>query len=202
MDAPSELGEFLKSRRARLTPEDVGLTRFGERRRVPGLRREELAQVAGVSITYYTRLEQGRAGNVSDQVLDALARVLALDENERIHLQNLTGRTRDPRRRSQAEKVRPSLRALLAQIHDVPAVLIGRRHDVLAWNEMGHAMFGFDLPFDAPDRASTRPNLVRRLFLSDHARSFYVDWERKARDDVAYLRMGRHATQTTSSSPN
>jgi transcriptional regulator with XRE-family HTH domain len=189
MDSKTELGEFLKARRAELSPEQVDLVRFGERRRVPGLRREELAQLAGLSITYYTRLEQGRAGNVSDSVLDALARALRLTDDERIHLHNLTGHAHDPRRRAQPERVRPSMRALIAALADVPALLCGRKGDVLAWNEMGHALFAPELPFDSTESASRRPNLVWRVFLSDYARDFYVDRQAKMQDAVAYMRM-------------
>lgn len=189
MDRKSELGEFLKSRRAELTPQDVGLSQFGERRRVPGLRREELAQLAGLSITYYTRLEQGRAGNVSASVLDALARALRLNSDERIHLHTLTGRAVDPRRHTRAERVRPSVLALLDQLDRTPALVHGRRGDVLAWNPLGHALYAPDLPFEAPQRESARPNMVWRTFRTDYARQLYVDWQQKAADGVAYLRL-------------
>ena len=189
MDPKSELGEFLKSRRAELTPEDVGLSQFGERRRVLGLRREELAQLAGLSITYYTRLEQGRAGNVSDSVLDALARALRLNQDERIHLHTLTGRAVDPRRHTRPERVRPSVLALLDQLDRTPALVHGRRGDVLAWNPMGHAVYGPDLPFEAPQHEAERPNMVWRVFRTQYARDVYVDWKQKAADAVAYLRI-------------
>jgi transcriptional regulator with XRE-family HTH domain len=189
MDRKSELGAFLKSRRAELSPEDAGLHQFGERRRVPGLRREELAQLAGLSITYYTRLEQGRAGNVSASVLDALARALRLDSDERMHLQTLTGRAQDPRRHTRAERPRSSVLALLEQLDTTPAIVHGRRGDVLAWNALGHALYAPDVAFDAPEREATRPNMVQRVFLADYARQLYADRQQKAGDAVAYLRL-------------
>ncbi|MBO0768158.1 MAG: helix-turn-helix domain-containing protein [Solirubrobacterales bacterium] len=189
MDRKSELGEFLKARRAELTPEQAGLGHYGERRRVRGLRREELAQLAGLSVTYYTRLEQGRGGNVSDSVIAALARALALSDDERLHLHNLTGHAHDPRRRNECEHIRPSIRALIGQLGDVPGILVGRRGDVLVWNPAAHRLFAPDLAFDSVEHRSTRPNLCHRVFLSDYAREFYVDWEQKKKDAAAYLRV-------------
>ncbi|WP_235488643.1 helix-turn-helix domain-containing protein, partial [Frankia sp. AvcI1] len=141
----TELGDFLRSRRAQLTPEDVGLSRYGERRRVPGLRREEIAQLAGVSVTYYTRLEQGQSRNASDAVLDALARVLRLTDEETAYLHGLT-RPAAARRASRPEHVRPSIRLLLDELRNSPALVIGRRSDVLAWNRLGHALLCSHLP--------------------------------------------------------
>jgi transcriptional regulator with XRE-family HTH domain len=190
-----ELGDFLRSRRARLSPEEVSARTFGERRRVPGLRREELAQLAGVSVAYYTRLEQGLSRNASDGVLDALARALQLDADETEHLRALArpGRAQaTPRPR--AERVRPGVRSMFAAISDAPAVLIGYRNDIFAWNHMGHALVFGHLPFDSPDQTATRPNWIRLLFCDPHLREFYVDWKAKAQDAVAYLRLasGRH----------
>jgi transcriptional regulator with XRE-family HTH domain len=190
-----ELGEFLRSRRSRLSPADVGARTYGERRRVPGLRREELAQLAGVSVAYYTRLEQGLSRNASDGVLDALARALRLDADETDHLRALARPARAKAApRPKPERVRPSVRTMLAAIGDAPAVLIGYRNDVLAWNRMGHALIFSHLPFDGPDRPGTRPNWIRLLFCDPHMREFYVDWKTKAQDAVAYLRLasGQH----------
>ena len=190
-----ELGDFLRSRRSRLSPADVGARTYGERRRVPGLRREELAQLAGVSVAYYTRLEQGLSRNASDGVLDALAGALRLDADETDHLRALArpGRVTAVRR-PRTERVRPGVRTLLATIGDAPAVLIGYRNDILAWNRMGHALLFSHLPFDGPDQAATRPNWIRLIFCDPHMREFYVDWKTKAQDAVAYLRLasGQH----------
>src|SRR5437879_3754203 len=136
MDARRQLGEFLLTRRSQLRPEDVGMATYGERRRVPGLRREELALLAGVSASYYSRLEQGQSSNASPEVLDAIARALRLDDAERRHLFELaTGSRRRPTgRRPAPERVTPAVRQLIAALGDVPAVVLGRRSDVLAWN--------------------------------------------------------------------
>jgi transcriptional regulator with XRE-family HTH domain len=190
-----ELGEFLRSRRSRLSPAEAGARTYGERRRVPGLRREELAQLAGVSVAYYTRLEQGLSRNASDGVLDALARALRLDADETDHLRALARPARAkaaPRPRT--ERVRPGIRTMLAAIGDAPAVLIGYRNDVLAWNRMGHALIFSHLPFDGPEQPAARPNWIKLIFCDPHMREFYVDWKTKAQDAVAYLRLasGQH----------
>jgi transcriptional regulator with XRE-family HTH domain len=189
-----ELGDFLRSRRSRLSPEDAGMRSYGERRRVPGLRREELAQLAGVSVAYYTRLEQGLSKNASDGVLDAIARTLRLDADETAHLRALAHPPRaaayaGTRPRPRQERVRPSVQTMLAALGDTPAVLIGYRNDVLAWNPMGHALLFGHLPFDAPDRPETRPNTFRLVFCDPHMREVYADWKRKAQDAVADLRL-------------
>jgi len=178
------LGEFLAARRARIRPEDAGLTAFG-RRRVPGLRREELAQLGGVSVDYYVRLEQGRATHPSPEVLDALSRALQLTELEREHLHELgaPGRSRPRRRAPRAERVRPQLAWLLDRMHDVPALIVGRRLDVLAANRLATALIG-DFAAMAPrDR-----NLARHTFLDPAARDVYVEWETVAHDTVGVLR--------------
>ncbi|GAA2793611.1 helix-turn-helix transcriptional regulator [Kitasatospora sp. CM 4170] len=193
---PGGLGEFLRTRRARLRPEDVGLVAYGTRRRVPGLRREELAQLAGVSITYYTRLEQGQSRNVSDEVLDAVARALRLDADEHAHLRNLARPARAAKGRGaeRFERVRPAVRQLIGAMADVPAVVVGRRNEVLAWNPLGHALLAGHLDPAAPDRPADRPNLSRLLFLDPRTRALYPRWETEARAQVAFLRLaaGRH----------
>ncbi|MBL1105454.1 helix-turn-helix domain-containing protein [Streptomyces sp. 5-8] len=195
MDTPSELGDFLKSRRAAVRPQDVGLATAPERRRVTGLRREELALLAGVSITHYTRLEQGRAAGVSDSVLDSIARTLRLTEDETAHLKDLARpavrrRPATPR----AEHAGPSARQLLAAMTDVPALILDRRGDVLAWNRLGHALLAGHLPWEAPDTPADRPNLVRMLFLDERYRERYTDRKEEAHLAVASLRLvaGRH----------
>ncbi|MDA3644248.1 helix-turn-helix transcriptional regulator [Saccharopolyspora indica] len=179
----SELGAFLKARRMELTPDMVGLPGADRRRRVPGLRREEVAQLASISTDYYTRLEQGRR-LASEPVLDAIARVLRLDDDEREYLSELSGRdSARPRRRS-GQKVRPLLGRLLDSLHDIPAVVIGRRMDVIAWNPMASALitdFG-----RLPER---NRNYVRLVFTDPGVRALYPEWENVARTCVAQLRM-------------
>ena len=191
MEAKRRLGEFLKNRRAHLRPEDVGLATYGDRRRVPGLRREELAQLAGVSAPYYSRLEQGQSANASPEVLDAIAQALLLDDTERRHLHELAIGARVPatRRRPAPERVTPAVRQLLATLGDVPVVVLGRRSDVLAWNTAGHALFAGHLDPDAPEQPGRRPNMARLVFLDPHTRELYADWTAKARAVVATLRM-------------
>ncbi|MGI8329997.1 helix-turn-helix transcriptional regulator [Actinomadura scrupuli] len=189
MEQNGQLGEFLRSRRARLRPEDIGAAPFGGRRRVPGLRREELAQVAGVSADYYTRLEQGRARNVSADVLDAVARALLLDEDERAHLRNLAVPAMTAGRPARAQRVGPELRQALAAITAVPAYVVGRRLDVLAWNDLARTLVA-----DFPALPPAGRNMPRLVFLDPASREIYPDWEHKARETVAHLRLdaGRH----------
>ncbi|MCX0244227.1 helix-turn-helix transcriptional regulator [Streptomyces drozdowiczii] len=182
-----ELGDFLRSRRARIRPEDVGLNSYG-RRRVPGLRREEVAQLAGVSVDYYIRLEQGRGPSVSDAVLDAIARVLRLDETEHAYLRTVARpKARAvPARKTQdtsARLVRPGLRLLLDMFDRAPAFVLGRRMDVLAWNALGDALAGFSR-MPAGER-----NMPRQAFLAPGARELYPDWPAVAAETVAYLRL-------------
>ncbi|MET8629745.1 helix-turn-helix transcriptional regulator [Kitasatospora sp. NPDC004669] len=182
------LSEFLRTRRSRLRPEDVALPDFGGRRRVTGLRREEIAQLAGVSVDYYTRMEQGRVANPSPAVLDALARALRLDEDETRHLHRLTrtGATarQAPRREAQPQRVRPMLQRLLDELVDVPAVVMGRRMDVLAWNAAACALLG---DYAALERAER--NIARITFLGPASRELFADWTSCARENVAYLRL-------------
>ncbi|TQS40776.1 helix-turn-helix transcriptional regulator [Cryptosporangium phraense] len=182
----SEIGAFLRARRDAVRPEEFGLPVLG-RRRVPGLRREELAQLAGVSPDYYVRLEQGRGRNVSDSVLDAVAQVLRLSEVEREHLRNLA-RPGEAVPSRPLRPVRSGLQVLLDMMATVPAFVMGRRMDVVAWNGLGDAVNGFTGWSAGP------PNVARWTFLDPRARSFYLDWETVAGETVAYLRLyaGRH----------
>ncbi|MEU9125702.1 helix-turn-helix transcriptional regulator [Streptomyces sp. NPDC048506] len=190
MDAPTALGDFLRTRRARLRPEDVGLVSYGTRRRVPGLRREELAQLAGVSVAYYTRLEQGQSHNASEGVLDALARALRLTGDERTHLRALARPARAQRRPAvRHERVRPGVRRLLTAMDGVPAVALGPRFEILGWNRLGHALIAGHLDVDSPDRPLDRPNAQRLLFLDPHTRELYPDRDTEARRAVAALRV-------------
>ncbi|WP_435888860.1 helix-turn-helix domain-containing protein [Streptomyces niveus] len=195
METHADLGAFLRSRRALLRPEDAGLPAYGSsRRRVPGLRREELAQLAGVSAGYYTRLEQGQSPNASDSVLDAVARVLRLDDDERAHLYSLARpRPKAPRREAEPERVRPGVRNMIRSFADVPALVLGRFGDILDWNRAAHALLAGHLDIGSPDRPGDRPNIARLVFLDPHTRELYGasdgGWARKARATVADLRL-------------
>jgi transcriptional regulator with XRE-family HTH domain len=182
------LGEFLRSRRARLSPAAAGITSYGARR-VPGLRREELAQLAGVSTTYYTRLEQGQSGHASAEVIDAIAAALRLDDDERAHLRDLARPVRPRRRPAPPAAARPGTARLIAAMTDVPALVMDRRSEVLAWNRLGHALLAGHLDFGAPDHAAGRPNLTRMLFLDPRTRELYPGWAQEAARAVASLRM-------------
>jgi len=191
MDEQGQLGEFLQVRRSQVQPEQIGLATFGERRRVPGLRREELAQLAGVSTSYYTRLEQGTSLNASAEILDALARALGLDPTETAHLHALAQvpRRRKAVRRPAPERVSTATLQLLRALGSTPAVVIGRRTDVLAWNRTGHALFAGHLPHDGLRRPAETPNMARLVFLDAHTRDLYADWPSKARAVVGNLRL-------------
>ena len=198
MNSKPQLGAFLQTRRAQLRPADVGLPQFDERRRVPGLRRDELARLAGVSESYYTRLEQGVSLNASPEVLDAIARALCLDELERRHLHDLAGAGRkgggERVRRPAPERVTETTRQLIEAFGDTPVIVLGRRSDVLAWNRTGHALFAGHLDRESPGHPDRRPNTARLVFLDAHTRELYPDWPKKARDVVGRLRLavGQH----------
>jgi transcriptional regulator with XRE-family HTH domain len=187
VDSRNEVREFLISRRARITPEQAGLPTYGGNRRVPGLRREEVALLAGVSIDYYTRLERGNLSGVSDSVLNALAHALQLDEAERAHLFDLAHaantNTRARRRPAQQQRVRPSVQRVLDAITDAPAYVRNGRRDILAANRLGYALYS-EMYLDP-----ARPvNVVRFVFLNPRARAFFLDWQTAANDIVAILR--------------
>ncbi|MEU3340610.1 helix-turn-helix transcriptional regulator [Streptomyces sp. NPDC006668] len=177
--AGNALGGFLRARRARLRPEDVGIP-FSGRRRVPGLRREEVATLAGVSTDYYTRLEQGRERHPSQQILEAVARALQLDEEAVAHLYRVAGpTTRRTRRAPRVERVAPHLQQLLDTWSDTPALVLGPALDILARNRLAGALYaGF----------THSDNLLRMTFLDPAARHFYREWDRAAESTVATLR--------------
>jgi transcriptional regulator with XRE-family HTH domain len=185
MDPANDISEFLASRRAKITPEQAGLPTFGTRR-VKGLRREEVASLAGVSADYYRRLERGQVSGVSELVLDALARALQLDEAERAHLFDLAhaagpiARTRRPR--PSKTRIRPVVHQLLDQIQ-APAIVSNDRGDLLATNALGRALYA--PTFDSREQP---PNSARFTFLDPAARDFYPDWDRLASELVANLR--------------
>ncbi|MEU1722778.1 helix-turn-helix transcriptional regulator [Nonomuraea sp. NPDC005692] len=188
MDRSRELADFLRSRRARITPDQAGLPADGRARRVSGLRRDEVARLAGVSTEYYTRLEQGRAGHPSPEVVEALARALQLDPAEREHLTDLLAR---PARHAPVspQRVRPGLHLMLQTLHDVPAFILGRRTDVLAANRLAREVLTDFEALAVPQR-----NLARYYLLDPEARTRTGDWERVAAETVAMLRLeaGRH----------
>ncbi|MDG4857797.1 helix-turn-helix transcriptional regulator [Streptomyces sp. T-3] len=186
LDRRAELSEFLRTRRARLKPADVGLPDYGHRRRVPGLRREELAQLAGVSVAYYTRLEQGHGANVSTEILEAISRALRLTDAEHAHLLHLTQPKQHKKRRRGCarQQVRPALQQLMDAMEGVPAYVVGRRTDILAWNRSCAALFGDFASWRAEDR-----NWARMIFLNKSVQALFLDWESKASDVVSYLRM-------------
>lgn len=180
------LGEFLRARRARLTPADVGLPAGSGLRRTPGLRREELAAVAGVSVDYYIRLEQGKETRPSDTVLDALARALHLDADEHAHLRALAERAArgaPADRPAPARTVRPGLRRLLDVVLPSPAYVLSRTNDVLAANAPGLRLLAGIEDWPAGQR-----NTVRFIFLHPGARTLFPHWERIATETVAHLR--------------
>ncbi|HJP78404.1 MAG TPA: helix-turn-helix transcriptional regulator [Pseudonocardiaceae bacterium] len=186
IDQRAQVREFLSSRRARITPEQAGLPVYGGNRRVKGLRREEVAMLAGVSIDYYVRMERGNLSGTSESVLDALGRALQLDEAEREHLFALA-RAAEPgarRRPAPPTTVRPSVQHVLDAISDAPAWVRNGRHDIVALNRLGRALYS---PVLADPR---RPaNTSRFIYLDPAAREFFVDWDRVANDVAAMLRL-------------
>ncbi|WP_329565007.1 helix-turn-helix domain-containing protein [Streptomyces sp. NBC_01361] len=179
----NELGEFLKARRAELSPRAVGLPDSGGPRRVAGLRREEVAQLVSISTDYYTRLEQGRLPP-SAPVLEAVAQALHLDDDQRRYLFGLAGKeTTRPRRRAR-QKVQPQLRRVLDDLTATPAIVMGRRMDVIAWNPLAAA-----LVTDFAAVPEKHRNYVRILFTDPTMRTLYADWKGVARTAVAQLRM-------------
>ncbi|MFC7877766.1 helix-turn-helix transcriptional regulator [Isoptericola sp. NPDC057391] len=195
MDLKAETREFLATRRARITPDKAGLPAYGGNRRVPGLRREEVAMLAGVSVDYYTRLERGNLGGVSEEVLEALAEALQLDEAERLHLfdlaraANASGAARSRARRTPPGTVRPAVQRILDAMGDAPAVVRNGRLDVLGTNLLGRALYA---PlYDSPEQVAGKPvNSARFHFLDpDRAAAFFGDQSpRVAHDAVAILR--------------
>lgn len=186
VDNRSEAREFLASRRARLTPQEVGLPAFGGNRRVAGLRREEVALLAGVSVEYYTRLERGNLRGVSERVLDALAAALQLDEAERAHLLDLVrtaNATAGTHRRPSPQRVRPGVQRVLDAMTEAPAWVRNGRSDMLAANRLGRALYA--PVFDSPVRPA---NTARFVFLDPRSTDFYRDWERIAHEMVGVLR--------------
>lgn len=185
---PRALGKFLKARRAQLDPEDCGLPEADAPRRVAGLRREEVAQLAAISVDYYIRLEQGRV-RASAPVLATLVRALRLDGDQQSYLYELAGRTDDrPRRRPPVQQVRPAMRRLLDQLDGTPALVLGRRLDILAWNQAAAALYT-----DFAGIPADRRNYLRLMFTDPEIRKMHREWSHDARDAVAALRMAAAA---------
>jgi transcriptional regulator with XRE-family HTH domain len=181
MSRKDEVREFLISRRAHVTPEQAGLPDFGGERRVPGLRRSEVAMLAGVSVDYYTQLERGNIRGASESVLNAIARALRLNDVERQHLFDLARATTAARSRKPA---RPSVRASVQRVLDnlaVPAVVVNAQQDLIGSNLMGRALF-------APHFEAEKPNLARFIFLDHRARDYYVNWPLARSMNAAMLR--------------
>jgi transcriptional regulator with XRE-family HTH domain len=181
----NEIREFLTTRRARLTPAQAGLATYGSRRRVSGLRREEVALLAGVSVEYYTQIERGTVRGVSEDVLDAVTRALQLDEVEKAHLLDLVraAKQRPTRGRRTPENVRPAVQRVLDTITDAAAFVRNGRLDIFSANRLGYALYSE--AFANPDRP---PNLARFVFLDPQSRRFYRDWDGIADATVGNLR--------------
>jgi transcriptional regulator with XRE-family HTH domain len=185
MDNRSDVREFLSTRRARISPDQAGLPAYGGNRRVPGLRREEVAMLAGMSIDYYTRLERGNLGGASDSVLEGLARALQLDDAETSHLFDLaraaSSSRRVPMKSARTPGVRPSIQRLLDAITGAPALIRNTYFDYVAANPLARALYS--PVFDQPD-----PNSARFTFLNPQAREFYSNWDQASQELVATLR--------------
>ncbi|MGO4596254.1 helix-turn-helix transcriptional regulator [Terrabacter sp. 2RAF25] len=190
-----DLRQFLTTRRARISPERSGLPVYGANRRVTGLRREEVALLAGISVEYYTRLERGRVGSVSEGVLDGLVHALQLDEAERDHLYRLVHTASTPTRRGAQgthraparQRVRPTIQRIIDQM-PMPAYLRNGRFDVLAANDLGRALYSPLYEYAAAHTPGEPPNSARFIFFAPDAPDFFVDHEKAANDCVAFLR--------------
>ncbi len=186
MASSDDIRLFLSSRRARLTPARAGLPTYGRHRRVPGLRREEVALLAGISIDYYTRIERGNAQGVSDDVLDAIAGALQLDADERHHLENLVWAADAVKvvpRAVALDEVRTSIRRIVDGMTTMPALVRNRRLEILHANALGRELYA-----EVFEDHGHVPNPARYVFLDPRSREFFVDWDRAADDMVGLLR--------------
>jgi transcriptional regulator with XRE-family HTH domain len=176
----TELGDFLRARRADLTPEQTGVATYGTARRVPGLRREEVAQLAGLSVNYYTRIEQGEGHQMSGQVMEAIAAALKLDASERVHLLRLAWPPPVIRQDNSPEIIRASVLALARSNAEQAVVIVGRHLDLLGANALGYALYGVE--------PGEHANLTKRMFLDPRMRDLVVGWEQHAQAAAGYLR--------------
>ncbi len=186
MERNGDIREFLVSRRAKITPEQAGLPVYGTNRRVQGLRREEVAMLAGISVEYYTRLERGTTSGASEDVLEGIARALQLDEAERTHLFDLVrvaNRSRPTRTRPSQDRVRPPVQHILDAMVGVPAYVRNGRLDILSANQLGAALYA-----PVMQDPTGPPNTARFTFLNPKAKEFFKDWDAIANDAVAILR--------------
>ncbi|MGK5627705.1 helix-turn-helix transcriptional regulator [Streptomyces sp. URMC 123] len=184
----TDLGSYLRRMRERVRPEQMGLRSMGSRR-VPGLRREEVAALAGVSQTYYTRLEQSQTAHASPQVLLSIARALQLSADERDYLLKIGTPVSNPREPApRGDQVSPYTRMLVGSLENVAAAVLNYRCDILAWNSLYHRLFAPHLDVDAPERADDRPNIIKMNFLDEAVRSLYADWTAESEANVTYLR--------------
>ncbi|WP_037801763.1 helix-turn-helix transcriptional regulator [Streptomyces sp. LaPpAH-108] len=190
----TDLGGYLRQMRERVRPEQTGLQTFGSRR-VPGLRREEVATLAGVSQTYYTRLEQSQTAHASPQVLLSLARALRLSPDERDYLLKIGTPLQNPQERAPGgDQVSPATRMLVKSLGNVAAAVLNHRCDILSWNPLYHRLLAPHLDFTAPDHPAQRPNVIKLNFLDATVRSLYADWPAESEANVTYLRFlsGNH----------
>ncbi|MFG2793115.1 helix-turn-helix transcriptional regulator [Streptomyces sp. NPDC048419] len=192
MSTESDIREFLASRRAKITPQQAGLPAYGGNRRVPGLRREEVALLAGVSIDYYVRLERGNLAGASEEVLDAVANALQLDDAERAHLFDLArAAAKRPARRSGRRARGPlpdSVLRVLASMSDSPAFIRNGRLDILATNRLGRALYAPLYTDRSTDRSTETVNIARFKFLTPHGRDFFPEWQESVNTTVSLLR--------------
>ncbi|AKG36796.1 helix-turn-helix transcriptional regulator [Paenibacillus durus] len=181
-----ELADFLQTRRKRLSPQEAGLRSDSTRRRTPGLRREEVAALSGISLTWYTSLEQGREIRVSEQVLESLSRTLKLDKDERSYLFALAGQWLPGDPESDAgsnEAISPATKLILDELHRFPAYIVGRRWNIVAWNRIAAEVFGY-----SDDMNDRERNVVWRMFMMEEYRQLFVDWENIAKGQLAQFR--------------
>ncbi|WP_370261308.1 helix-turn-helix transcriptional regulator [Streptomyces sp. V4I8] len=184
----TDLGSYLRQMRERVRPEQMGLQSLGSRR-VPGLRREEVAALAGVSQTYYTRLEQSQTAHASPQVLLSIARALQLSPDERDYLLKIGTPVQNPQEPApRGDQVSPYTRMLVESLGNVAAAVLNYRCDILSWNAPYHRLFAPHLDFDAPECPEQRPNIIKMNFLDDNVRSLYADWAAESESNVTYLR--------------
>jgi len=190
----TDLGSYLRQMRERIRPEQVGLENRRSRR-VPGLRREEVAAMAGVSQTYYTRLEQSQTAHASPQILLAIARALELGPDEQAYLLKIGTSVQAPQQQApRADQLSPYTRMLVASLGNAAVAVLNYRCDILAWNSLYHRLFAPHLDFDLPEIAEERPNLIKLNFLDENVRALYGDWSMESQSNVTYLRFicGNH----------